>query len=275
MAVKKEQIKQKEVSKRKSSSSKIILICAIASLVIILVCFRAADRGTTKLTSSAHKPVGEFIDTENFVSKIISSPEVWALEFWDPTCGGCAEFNPIWARFSRTIRGRKFKFGVVNIGTPKGRQLLFDTLGEKPTLPTVQLYKYIGGRPKHMVDNPIPFKKVKALFKEAETDLEDVKEKGKFYTKIKLTEEKKIQLDKDDESRKLKKEAEERKLEELRKKSMLSEEERAERRRRRHEKYGKKKKKKRESRSLIVQCYKGTDVTSLPYSSYCAPFDLT
>lgn len=256
MRERKAQIKQqdqpKDASKGDQSSSfdkrSIFLFCGLAVVAFSFIYLVTVDSGVKR--PSKHRAVGEFIDTTNFDSKVISSEEVWAIEFWDPTCGGCAEFNPIWARFSRTIRGRKFKFGVVNIETPKGKELCVKILGENATLPTVKLYKYIGGREVHMSENPVPFKTVKTRFKEEEQELVPVKEKGKFYKKVALTNEKKIQLDEDDLKREEEKKRKKQEEEEAAKKSQLTDDEKEERRRKRQEKYGKKTKQKKEENGL-------------------------
>lgn len=54
------------------------------------------------------------LDDSNFNKLVVSSDDLWAIEFYAPWCGHCAALKPTWIDLAKTLDGRGTRVGAVD-----------------------------------------------------------------------------------------------------------------------------------------------------------------
>ena len=77
------------------------------------------------------------INIENYENEVVSSKEIWLIEFYSEKCSTCQEFSTIWEKLIKNIN--YLKIGRVNIDDQKGLNLAMKNNALNNGIPCIRL----------------------------------------------------------------------------------------------------------------------------------------
>ena len=96
--------------------------------IVMLVTFGNLMSGITAMYDSNTSKVVN-LDYMKFKELVLGSDEMWFVEFYVPWCGHCQQFEPIWEKTAKKLKG-VVKVGAVNVHEQQvlGKKLLIRSL---------------------------------------------------------------------------------------------------------------------------------------------------